>query len=74
MFIVTFEEKHQLKGGTDRALWLERSRKFEDEDEDATKDFVERLYKEMIDLGTVRDVEVWSAEKVWTKIVVDFEE
>lgn len=69
MFIVTFEEKHQLKGGTD--LWLERSRKFEDED--ATKDFVERLYQELIDLGTVRDVEVWSAEKVWTKIAVNFE-
>lgn len=69
MFIVTFEEKHQLKDGTD--LWLERSRKFEDED--ATKDFVERLYQELIDFGTVRNGEVWSAEKVWTKIAVDFE-
>ena len=69
MFIVTFEGKHQLKCGTD--VWLELSRKFEDED--MTKDFVETLYKELIDLGTVRDVEVWSAEKVMTKVVVDFE-
>ena len=69
MFIVTFEKKHQLEDGMN--LWFERSRKFEDAD--ATKDFVEVLYKELIDLGTVRDVEMWSAEKVVVKVVVDFE-
>lgn len=69
MFIVTFEEKHRLEDGMN--LWFERSRKFEDAD--ATKDFVEVLYKELIDLGTVRNVEMWSAEKVVVKVVVDFE-
>ena len=69
MIIVTFEEKHQLERG--RYLWLERSRKFEDED--ATKDFVEVLYKELIDLGTVREIEVWNTEKILTKVTVDFE-
>lgn len=56
MYIVTFDERTQLKNGENR--WIESSRIFDTID--AAKNFVEFLFDDC-DKMSIRDIRIWEA-------------